>query len=93
MVQGVRRQLKMRRVPFDSKDGQVLFFGQNVETVFLLAEFHQFDVIAVLVVFEFGLVNFFVEKENLVTCYDAYKRQGYNLEHVSDLELFFGLVP
>lgn len=53
MVQGVRRELKMRRVPFDSKDGQVLFFGQNVETVFLLAEFHQFDVIAVLVVFEF----------------------------------------
>jgi hypothetical protein len=83
----------MRRVPFDSKDGQVFFFGQNIETVFLLAEFDQFDVIAVLVVFEFCLCNFFVEKENLVTCHYAHKRQGYNLEHVSDLELFFGLVP
>jgi hypothetical protein len=93
MVQGVRRELEMRRVPFDSKDGQVLFFGQNVETVFLLAEFHQFDVIAVLVVFEFCLGNFFVEKENLVACHYTHKRQGYNLEHVSDLEFFFRLVP
>ncbi len=71
----------------------MFFFCKNVETVFLLAEFDQFDVIAVLVVFEFCLSNLFVEKENLVTGHDAHKRQGYNLEHVSDLELFFGLVP